>query len=455
MFTSAILLAAGSATRMGAEKLQLLYHGRRLIDRALAALVDCPLIDEVIVVVRPDLPLPAAHPKCRIVVNPDHREGMGASLRTGVAAANVTADALVVSLADMPELTAEIVTELIEAFRRSGKRMLVPQYQRRDGHPVIFAGRCRADLLRLSGDVGARSIIHEHPEAVEHWPTTQRGVVYDVDSPADLGPRRKVLIKGAGEQASGTGHRLFRSGFQVVMTDLPWPRALRRWVSFCSAIFEREIVVEGVRGVGYTLDDAPMLAAFDWSHIPVVVDPECRLRDLWKPDVIIDGRLLKTNLDNQVGDAPLVIGYGPGLVAGRDVDFVVETNRGHHLGRIVTEGCAAPDTGIPGPVEGYTRERVLRAPADGILHTARAIGDIVAAGDLIATVGGQELTAAIPGVLRGLVYPDSPVEAGQKVGDIDPRGDVGYCRMLSDKTRTISGAALEIILSFFAERPVP
>jgi xanthine dehydrogenase accessory factor len=267
--------------------------------------------------------------------------------------------------------------------------------------------------------------------------------------------KRKVLIKGAGEQASGTAHRLFRSGFQVVMTDLAWPKALRLWVSFCSAIFDREIVVEGVRGVGYTVGQAETLSSLDWSHIPVFVDPECRLKDLWKPDVIIDGRILKTNLDNHVGDARLVIGYGPGLAAGRDVDYVVETNRGHNLGRIIAEGCAAPDTGIPGAVEGFTHERVLRAPADGTLRAERRIGDMVKAGDVIATVAGQAVTAAIGGVLRGLVYPESPVVVGQKVGDIDPRGDPVYCRMLSDKTRTISGAALEIILSFFDQRQVP
>ena len=264
--------------------------------------------------------------------------------------------------------------------------------------------------------------------------------------------QRKVLIKGAGEQASGTAHRLFRCGFRVVMTDLAWPRALRLGVSFCSAVFEHEIMVEGVRGVGYTLDHAGMLSSFDWSHVPVFVDLECRLKDLWKPDVIIDGRILKANLDNHVGDAPLMIGYGPGLTAGHDVDFVVETNRGHNLGRIITYGSAAPDTGVPGAIDGVTYERLLRSPADGALRTESRIGDLVVAGDVIATVVGKPITAAIPGVLRGLVYPGSPVVANQKVGDIDPRGDPAYCRMLSDKARTISGSALEIILSFFNHR---
>ena len=259
----------------------------------------------------------------------------------------------------------------------------------------------------------------------------------------------KVLIKGAGEHASGTAHRLFRCGYRVVMTEVASPKAVRRLVSFCSAIFEREFVVEGVRGVGYGLSDVDLLSSFDWSHIPVFVDPECRLRETWAPDAIIDGRILKANLDNDRDDAPLVIGYGPGLVAGRDVHFVVETSRGHNLGRIITDGCAAADTGDPYPIAGFTRERVLRSPAEGTLRPERRLGDLVKAGDVIATVADHPLTAAIPGVLRGLVYPGSTVTAGQKVGDIDPRGEPSYCHSLSDKTRTISGAALEIVASFF------
>jgi molybdenum cofactor cytidylyltransferase len=186
MFTSGILLAAGSATRMGTDKLQLPYNGRRLIDCALEPLANCRLIDEVIVVVRTGFQLRVEETKCRIVVNPDHREGMGSSLRTGVAAASQAADAFVVSLADMPELSVEIVTTLIEAFCRSGKSILVPVYEGRHGHPVVFAASCRPDLLRLGGDLGARSIISEHSDTVEYFPTQHGGVVRDVDTTEDL-----------------------------------------------------------------------------------------------------------------------------------------------------------------------------------------------------------------------------------------------------------------------------
>jgi len=193
MFTSGILLAAGSASRMGTDKLELPYKGRRVIDHALAPFVESSLIDELIVVVRPGFQLQVNEPKCRVVVNADHQEGLGSSLRAGVTAAKAAADAFVVSLADMPELSVEIIAALIEAFGRGGKRILVPVCQRRHGHPVIFAGACRGDLLQLGGDLGARTMIQEHPEMVQYFPTQHRAVVYDLDTPVDLQLKRMVF----------------------------------------------------------------------------------------------------------------------------------------------------------------------------------------------------------------------------------------------------------------------
>ncbi len=268
--------------------------------------------------------------------------------------------------------------------------------------------------------------------------------------------REKILIKGAGEHASGTAHRLLRCGYRVVMTELPRPQAVRRTVSFCSAVFDGRATVEGVEAVCQRLDDAEQVASLDASQIHVFIDPECRLREVWRPDVVIDARILKYNLDNRLDDAPLVIGYGPGLIAREDVHFVIETHRGHDLGRIIAQGAAAPDTGAPGLIEGHTTERVLRSPANGSFETPKAIGNAVAQGDIIGAVDGREVVATLDGVLRGLIHPGSPVQAGQKIGDIDPRGARAACNTLSDKTRTISGSALEIICSFFdSSGPVP
>jgi len=261
------------------------------------------------------------------------------------------------------------------------------------------------------------------------------------------GTNWNVLIKGAGEQASAVGHRLFRCGFRVMMTELERPTAIRRTVSFCSAIYEGEIQIEGVRGVRCRPGDLEVLPAGEWDAIRVTVDPQSRLVALWQPDVIVDARILKTNLDNRLTDAGLVIGLGPGLVAGSDVHYVVETSRGHHLGRIVESGSTASDTGQPGEIGGYTHERLLRAPAGGVFASRRGIGERVQAGDVIGSVAGVAVEARIAGVLRGLLWPGLDVVPGQKVADVDPRAERSLCVTLSDKARTISGSVLEIVVA--------
>ncbi len=259
--------------------------------------------------------------------------------------------------------------------------------------------------------------------------------------------RERIVIKGAGEQASATAHRLFRCGYRVVMTDLDQPTAVRRTVSFCSAIYEGEIEIEGVRGVRHRLEDINALSDAAWTHIPVFVDPESTLVRRWRPEVIVDARLLKRNLDNHRDDAPLVIGLGPGLEAGRDVHFAVETMRGHDLGRIIASGFTSNDTGEPGEIGGYGRERVLRAPVQGLFASPHVIGDHIAAGEVAGTVAGAEVRAEIPGVIRGLLRPGLKVEAGTKLADVDPRDDPTLCYRISDKARATSGSVLEIVVA--------
>lgn len=259
--------------------------------------------------------------------------------------------------------------------------------------------------------------------------------------------REKVLVKGAGEQASATAHRLFRAGYRVLMTELARPTAIRRSVAFCSAVYEGVVEIEGVRGALSRIEDVDALPAAEWTHVPVCVDPMSRLARLWKPDVIVDARILKMNLDDSLDDAPLTIGLGPGLVAGKDVHYAIETMRGHDLGRIVAEGPTTHDTGRPGDIGGFTTERLLRSPADGVFTSARRIGDRLAAGDVVAHVGDAVMRTPIAGVLRGLLWPGLEVTAGFKVADVDPRNDPALCRTLSDKARTISGSVLELVVA--------
>ena len=259
------------------------------------------------------------------------------------------------------------------------------------------------------------------------------------------GRRLRILIKGAGDLATGVAVRLKWAGFQVVMTDLPLPTAVRRTVSFCEAIPEGEMMVEGIRAQRAESADAA-LSIMARGDIAVIADPEARCLDSLRPAALVDAILAKRNTGTRIGDAPVVVALGPGFTAGTDCHAVVETMRGHDLGRVITEGSARPNTGVPGEIGGYTVERLLRAPADGVFEPLRAIGDLVSAGETVAVVSGQAMCARISGVLRGLLRAGTLVYLGMKSGDIDPRCAVSHCFSVSDKARAIGGGVLEAIL---------
>jgi len=258
----------------------------------------------------------------------------------------------------------------------------------------------------------------------------------------------RVLIRGAGEQASGIAHRLFRSHIRVALTEIPHPMAVRREVSFCEAVWDETCVVEGVtaRRVAVPADFDEVLAA---GEIPVLVDPELTCLEAWQPHALLDATVAKRNLGTHRDMAELVVGFGPGFTAGDDVDVVVETNRGHNLGRLIWKGSAEPNTGVPGNTLGYTEERVLRCPQDGVFEALAEIGDPVKVGQPVARVGEVSLTAEVDGVLRGLLRPGLRVTKGLKAGDVDPRGVMESCFTISEKARALGGSALEALLSRF------
>ncbi len=258
-----------------------------------------------------------------------------------------------------------------------------------------------------------------------------------------------IAIKGAGEMGSGIAVRLYSANLQsIYMLDIQEPLAVRRGVSFSEAMYEGSKTVEGVTAV---LADRNREIQKIWKggKIAVTVDPEWKTIDLMKPDIVIDAILAKKNTGTSIKDAPLVIGLGPGFTAAGDVHMVIETNRGHHLGRIIRKGNAEPNTGVPGEISGHTTDRVIRAPGKGIFVSRHEIGDGVKPGDLIGSVGDKEHHAEISGIIRGLIRSGTMVFSGQKLGDIDPRGEEHYCHTVSDKSRTISGAVLEGILWFY------
>lgn len=259
-----------------------------------------------------------------------------------------------------------------------------------------------------------------------------------------------VIIKGAGDLATGIAYRLFRSGFQVVMTELAQPMAIRRTAAFAEAVFVGTTVVEGV--VATKTEFADVVTVINEGKIPVVVDPQGLLVKKLRPLAIVDAILAKKNIGTQMKDAQIVIGVGPGFTAGKDVHAVVESKRGHYLGRVITEGTAAFDTGVPGDIGGYTKERILRAPCSGTFKGLSKIGDQVVVGEIVAYVDEEPVIASIAGTLRGLLYDQLTVNEGMKIGDIDPRCILEHCFSISDKARSIGGGVLEAILFHMRKR---
>jgi xanthine dehydrogenase accessory factor len=265
-----------------------------------------------------------------------------------------------------------------------------------------------------------------------------------------------VVIRGAGDLASGVALRLHRAGFPIVMTEIEHPLAVRRTVSFAQAVFDGVCTVEEITGRRCSIGEA--IAVTMDNEIAVVVDPAGETLHRLRPLVVVDAIMAKRNTGARRKDAALVVALGPGFTAGVDCHAVIETDRGHNLGRVIWQGSAAPDTGEPGELPGAGRRasRVLRAQAAGHVIGRYAIGERIAEGAELAVVRAamgveHPIIAPFAGVLRGLIHPTVTVTAGMKVGDLDPRADVAYCFTVSDKSLAIGGGVLEAILMWLAK----
>lgn len=256
----------------------------------------------------------------------------------------------------------------------------------------------------------------------------------------------KVIVRGGGDVASGTIQKLFRSGFKVLVLETERPTAIRRNVSFSEAVYEGKTVVEDIKAV-LVGNQSGIFKAWEDGFIPVAVDVEGRFIDIIKPCAVVDAILAKKNLGTNRNMAPITIALGPGFNAGRDVDVVIETMRGHNLGRLIFQGYAMENTGVPGVIGGYTKERVIYSPCDGIIKNINKIGDIVKKDDIIALIGDKEVKAEIPGLLRGIIKDGTSVHKELKIADIDPRiEEIENYNSISDKARCIGGGVLEAIL---------
>ena len=264
------------------------------------------------------------------------------------------------------------------------------------------------------------------------------------------------MLRGGGDLATGVAWRLTRAGWPVVVLELPEPLTVRRAVALSTAVTDGEVSVQGMRGVlSSTAEEAVALArslvgAAGGTGAAVLVAPELAALAPVRPDVVVDARLAKRNIDTSVGDADLVVGLGPGFAAGTDCHAVVETMRGHHLGRVVWSGSALPDTGVPADLAGRSADRVLRAPVAGVVAWDVTIGDVVTEGRRLGTVAGAAVAAPFDGVVRGAIRSGTRVPAGLKIGDVDPRCDPPAYWEISDKSLAVGGGVLEAVLSWRA-----
>ncbi len=283
-------------------------------------------------------------------------------------------------------------------------------------------------------------------------PGSAASLIRDVDGPEPLRMSLAdypVLVRGGGDLATGVIHRLCQVGFSVGVLELAQPLTVRRRVALSSAIYDGTITVEGL--TAQRVDNSEQWQrAVAAGIVPVAASPTI---PAWipTPEVVIDARLAKRNIDTRRDDAELVISLGPGFEAGHDCDLVIETNRGGRLGRVIEQGAAEADTGTPGLVAGHGSERVLRAPQAGPIEWRVQIGDAVATGDVLGRSGGEEIVAPFPGVIRGLLHPSCDARSGMKVGDIDPRLDTP-CDEMSDKALAIGGAVTVATLDWFRRR---
>lgn len=269
--------------------------------------------------------------------------------------------------------------------------------------------------------------------------------------------KQLIIVRGGGDLATGTIYKLVKSGYQVLVLETEYPSAIRRNVAFSEAVYEKSWKVEDMNAkLVQNAEEAENV--MNQGEVAVLVDPMCECLKTLKPFAVVDAILAKKNLGTHRQMAGITVALGPGFCAGKDVDAVIETQRGHQLGRVILKGSAIPNTGIPGTVAGFTKERVIHAPAEGILRNVSRITDLVKKGQTIALVetfegNNIEVKATLDGLLRGLIRDGYPVTKGFKIADIDPRADeYENCFTISDKARCIAGGVLEAILYFDNQR---
>lgn len=466
-----ILLAAGNSRRFGNNKLLYPYKGKPMYQHVLeiAAHMDETefqefTIGEKIVVTQYEEIREAAQQAglgCRI--NKEPELGISHSIRLGVEAVEElskggTQDAILFVVCDQPELTEEVFYGLIRSYEASSKRIACVADGERLGNPVIFESAYWEELKSLCEEQGGKTVLKRHREDVELYQVKDGKKLRDIDCLWDLKPL--VVVRGGGDLATGTIHKLYEEGYRVAVLETEHPACIRRQVSFCEAIYEGKIEVEGVTAVH--IEEAEEDALYNavekaWARgeVPVLKDPFGHVIETLQPEVVVDAILAKRNLGTTKEMAPLTIGLGPGFTAGQDVDIVIETMRGEHLGKIYRTGSAIPNTGIPGVIAGYSKERVIHAPASGKFQPRKRIGDMVKTDEVLGVIIPEEQQGEVPvfasmtGLLRGMIKEGYLVKKGLKIMDIEPRMDEKeLCFLISDKAKCIGESVYQVIKDY-------
>jgi xanthine dehydrogenase accessory factor len=451
----ALLLAAGRGSRLGETSSKPLtsWRGRSLVARSLEPYLEWLNFSRVSVDLRIVLGFQgeqvAEHlsksvtERLNLIQNSDWQTGMSSSIRCGLQVAKERSfDGVLIGLADMPWISPAVLEKL--ATELTPNSIVCPVYDGKRGHPILLGSALFCEMEDLSGDVGARSLLKRYPERIKLVEVQEPGVLEDIDQLSDCpSPLPRVLIRGAGDLATGVAHRLKQSGFEVAMLELACPRMLRSKVSFAQAVYEPggEVIIEGVAARVFS-----ELPRYWGGAIPVVIDPDGRsLEQNSQFEVLVDARMLKSQVERSVAHKTL-IGIGPGFKVGVNADAIVETQRGHELGKVLHSGSAQADSGVPGEIAGETWKRLVRSPAAGQIEHQRQLGELVKEGESIGTVDGIPIVTHMAGCLRGLMRSGLTVTKDEKIADIDPRSQVGI-NSISDKARAVAGGVLEAILN--------
>ena len=451
MKITAIILAAGLSRRMKRNKMNLHIDGDSMLQKVFDT-VRKTRFHEIIVVMN-DQTLPPRG-SYKSVMNKNPELGVSHSIRLGIDEADPQTQGYVFLMGDQPFLEVDTLKRLKHHFVKRTMRITVPLYNNEPGSPVFFPAFLKEELRNLSGDKGGRQIIERHRELVVYDTTTAAHEGVDIDTKEEYEAhtaRPTVLVRGAGDLASGVIRALAQRGYHVIATETEKPSCIRTEVSYASAIYEGRKSFGGVTAVkAENMEDIQAALASD--QVPVIVDPALNLLQDIDPDIVVDAVIAKRNTGTTMDLAPIVIAMGPGFTAGKDCHAVIETMRGDDLGRIITKGSALPNTGVPGILHGEAEKRVIHSPADGILKRVRKIGDIVKADEIIAMIGDTPVTSKLPGTLRGLIYDGFEVQTGLKIADVDPRTDPSLALTISDKADLLGQSVITAIAQLKKDR---